>query len=232
MWWNQTNRNERLQPILSQSVFSLADLLTHLLAIADEASDLARAFYRKSHELEVIRKGDSTPLTDADTGLHHLICERLEALFPSLPILSEESEVAQLEDRLKWPACWVVDPLDGTKEFIKRNGEFTVNIALIANNKPVLGVIYVPVTKTLYYAIVAEQKAYKTILEKHRVAENELFASKDAMSIEKENNETIKVVGSRSHKSAETEAFIQSIEQQGKQVEIVSKGSSLKCCNM
>ena len=94
MWWNQTNRNERLQPILSQSVFSLADLLTHLLAIADEASDLARAFYRKSHELEVIRKGDSTPLTDADTGLHHLICERLEALFPNLPILSEESEVA------------------------------------------------------------------------------------------------------------------------------------------
>lgn len=82
MWWNQTNRNERLQPILSQSAFSQADLLTQLLAIADEASDLARAFYRKSHELEVVRKGDSTPLTDADTGLHHLIYERLEALFP------------------------------------------------------------------------------------------------------------------------------------------------------
>ena len=93
MWWNKTNRNERLQPILSQSAVSQADLLTQLLAIADEASDLARAFYRKSHELEVVRKGDSTPLTDADTGLHHLIYERLEALFPKLPILSEESEV-------------------------------------------------------------------------------------------------------------------------------------------
>ena len=135
MWWNQTNRNERLQPILSQSVFSLADLLTHLLAIADEASDLARAFYRKSHELEVIRKGDSTPLTDADTGLHHLICERLEALFPNLPILSEESEAAQLEDRLKWPACWVVDPLDGTKEFLEKTDQFTINIALVIDGK-------------------------------------------------------------------------------------------------
>jgi len=177
---------------------------------------------------EVNLKSDNSPLTMADQNANTVINSYL--IKTNIPIISEENKQTDFEERKNWETCWMVDPLDGTKEFVKRNGEFTVNIALIEKNKPVIGVIYVPVTKTLYYAIVAEQKAFKTILKKYAVAVNELFASNDAMLIEKEDNETIKVVGSRSHKSAETEAFIQSLEQQGKQVEIVSIGSSLKFC--
>ena len=201
-------------------------LLSTAIQAAIEAGAEIMKIYAKDFQVEL--KSDNSPLTMADQNANTVINSYL--IKTNIPIISEENKQTDFQERKSWETCWMVDPLDGTKEFVKRNGEFTVNIALIANNKPVLGVIYVPVTKTLYYAIVAEQKAYKTILEKHTSSGVELFASKDAVLIKKESNKTIKVVGSRSHKSAETEAFIQSIEQQGKQVQIVSKGSSLKFC--
>lgn len=204
--------------------------MRNLLLIAIEAAIEAGAEIMKiyANDFEVELKSDSSPLTMADQNANTVINTHL--IKTEIPIISEENKQTDFKIRKDWDTCWMVDPLDGTKEFVKRNGEFTVNIALIQNNKPILGVIYVPVTKLLYYGIVAEEKAYKTILENHTTSTVELFGSKDEIHPEKEQEKIVKVVGSRSHKSAETEAFIESLEQQGKQIEIVSKGSSLKFC--
>ncbi|RXP57056.1 3'(2'),5'-bisphosphate nucleotidase [Lutibacter sp. HS1-25] len=201
-----------------------------LLKIAIEAAIEAgleiMKIYAEDFKVEI--KSDNSPLTMADQNANKVINSFL--IKTAIPIISEENKQTDFSERKKWDICWMVDPLDGTKEFVKRNGEFTVNIALIKNNKPVLGVIYVPVTKTLYYGIVDDLKAYKTVLNAHKFTVEGLFSSKDEIKPLDINQQIIKVVGSRSHKSAETEAFIQSIENQGKQVEIVSKGSSLKFC--
>jgi len=101
---------------------------------------------------EVSEKADQTPLTEADMAAHRTIVEGLETLTPDIPILSEESAPTPFSVRQTWQRYWLVDPLDGTREFIKRNGEFTVNIALIENHEPVIGVVYAPVVGSLYYA--------------------------------------------------------------------------------
>jgi 3'(2'), 5'-bisphosphate nucleotidase len=199
-------------------------LLTAIEAAIDAGSEIMK-IYAEDFEVEI--KSDNSPLTIADQNANAVINSFL--IKTNIPIISEENKQTNFSERKSWETCWMVDPLDGTKEFVKRNGEFTVNIALIKNNQPVLGVIYVPVTKTLYYGIVADKKAYKTVLKSHQFSANDLFLSADEIKPFSQ-DDLIKVVGSRSHKSAETEAFIQSLEQQGNEVEIVSKGSSLKFC--
>lgn len=201
-------------------------LLSIAIEAAIEAGEEIMKIYAKDFEVEL--KSDNSPLTIADQNANAVINSYL--INTSIPIISEENKQADFLERKDWETCWMVDPLDGTKEFVKRNGEFTVNIALIENNQPILGVIYVPVTKMLYYGIVAEQKAYKTVLQNHKVAANELFLATDEIRPANPNADIIKIVGSRSHKSPETAAFIKSLEGEGKQVEIVSKGSSLKFC--
>lgn len=126
--------------------------------------------------------------------------------------------------------CWVVDPVDGTKEFIKRNGEFTVNIALVENGKPTLGVIYVPVSKTLYFGDVKNQKGYKAVLDTHETSLEEVFEKAMILTPKNSNTDLIQVVGSRSHMSQETLDYVEDLKSKGKEVEIVSKGSSLKFC--
>jgi 3'(2'), 5'-bisphosphate nucleotidase len=123
--------------------------------IAIEAGKKILEIYEKYADLETIteRKADNSPLTLADQASHTIISERLLSLYPQIPLLSEEGKHTAYEIRKEWPKFWLVDPLDGTKEFIKRNGEFTVNIALIEKNIPVLGVIYAPVWNLLYYGI-------------------------------------------------------------------------------
>ncbi|CAH8295445.1 3'(2'), 5'-bisphosphate nucleotidase [Mariniflexile fucanivorans] len=180
-----------------------------------------------SEGFEVTLKQDNSPLTIADENANAIINSYLEKT--DIPIISEENKQVSYTIRKDWDMCWIVDPLDGTKEFIKRNGEFTVNIALIKNNTPVLGVIYVPVTKTLYYAIVSDNKAYKCELNSHAFTES-IFQNSVEIAAKKEENNQIKIVGSRSHKSEETDAFIKTLELQGKGIELVSKGSSLKFC--
>ena len=180
-----------------------------------------------SEVFEVISKQDNSPLTIADKNANAIINSYLKKT--AIPIISEENKQVSFAVRKHWDSCWMVDPLDGTKEFIKQNGEFTVNIALIKNNTPVLGVIYVPVSKTLYYAIVSENKAYKCELDSHKFSEN-IFKNSSEIVPKKEENNQIKIVGSRSHKSEETDAFIQNLELQGKNIQLVSKGSSLKFC--
>ncbi len=154
MWWLQSNNNESLRAFLKERDVGLVTLMRSLLEIADEAAALARGFYEKVDELEVVRKGDATLLTDADTALHELLCERLDALSLGIPILSEESEGAEIVDRLTWPACWVVDPLDGTKEFIEKTDQFTINIALVLDGVSELGLISIPCRKEHWVGIV------------------------------------------------------------------------------
>ena len=136
MWWSEKNSNTQLQTLLAHGDMTQQALLSDLLGLMDEASAIAREYYRKADELDVIKKGDSTPLTEADTALHHLITGHLRSMAIGLPVLSEESKSEEIAKRHAWKACWIIDPLDGTKEFVNRNGEFTVNIALIDGNQP------------------------------------------------------------------------------------------------
>ncbi|HXA00693.1 MAG TPA: 3'(2'),5'-bisphosphate nucleotidase CysQ, partial [Cytophagaceae bacterium] len=158
-------------------------------------------------------KSDNSPLTMADKASHHIIEEELFQLTPAIPLLSEEGRSIDYEERKHWSIFWLVDPLDGTKEFIKRNGEFTVNIALIENGAPVLGVIYAPATEKLYYAIKG-QGAFKR--EK---------GSTSKMQVNKKVGNWI-AVGSRSHSAPEEEAVLNKYSVKTS----VSVGSSLKFC--
>ena len=125
----------------------MKDLLSIAIIASLEAGDAIMSVY--SNKIDVAYKEDESPLTLADKNANEIINKHL--LKSKIPIISEENKISAYEERKNWNQCWIVDPLDGTKEFIKRNGEFTVNIALIENCKPILGVIYVPASKTLYF---------------------------------------------------------------------------------
>jgi len=173
-------------------------------------------------------KQDQSPLTEADMAASKVINASLANT--RHPIISEENKNSNYEIREDWEYCWIVDPLDGTKEFIKRNGEFTVNIALCKNGIPILGVIYVPVTRELYYADVHKKKAFKTTLDQNHSVVAKLFDATDRIYPAKTDEKLIRVVGSRSHMNQMTLDFISALEKTYEKVEIVSKGSSLKFC--
>lgn len=182
-----------------------------------------------SSDFETEIKEDDSPLTKADKESNNVIVSYLEQT--NIPIISEENKMINYEERKKWKVCWMVDPLDGTKEFIKRNGEFTVNIALIENGNPVIGVIYVPATQEIYYSNVKEAKAFKTVINENIDLDRDLFSPTDELKkLEAGYQDWIRVVGSRSHMNELTENFIEELKSQSKEVEIVSKGSSLKFC--
>ena len=175
-------------------------------------------------DFSVQLKEDHSPLTLADERSNRVINKHLEAT--KIPIISEENKQIAFNDRKDWEKCWIVDPLDGTKEFVKRNGEFTVNIALVERGTPVLGVIYVPVIETLYYGTKDLGKSFKAIVDQPNI---DVVSSK-AEAIHPANlQEPYKIVGSRSHLNEDTQNFIKKIEKQHP-VELVSKGSSLKFC--
>lgn len=188
-----------------------------------EAGKEIMAIYN-SGEFNVEEKGDNSPLTTADTASNVKINEYLKTT--DIPIISEESKQTDYQERKDWKTCWIVDPLDGTKEFIKRNGEFTVNIALIENQLPIMGVIYVPAQNLLYYA--DKENAYLQKVE----ADFDSFDHSNSEKIApKKATEKIQVVGSRSHMSDDTKNFISKLKSKyGKETEVVSKGSSLKFC--
>ncbi len=181
-------------------------------------------------DFEVERKADNSPLTKADKAAHIEIVRLLEQL--PLPILSEEGRKIPFEERSEWEQLWIVDPLDGTKEFIKRNGEFTVNIALVEGGIPKMGVIYVPVTRDLYFGSfelggfkacdVTSQEAVQDI--------KGLMARAVELPISGAQKDAYIIVASRSHLSAETEAFVKEMAKEYDTIEMVSKGSSLKIC--
>ena len=180
--------------------------------------------YDSDFKVEI--KQDDSPLTVADKNANDIIVSFLEST--GIPIISEEIKELAYSERKDWTQCWIVDPLDGTKEFIKRNGEFTVNIALVQNGVPVLGVIYVPVTKTLYYTAEDSKSSKKIILNSENTSIEDIFNKATEITPLRESG-TIKIVGSRSHLNEDTEKFIADI-QKNNEVDIVSKGSSLKFC--
>jgi len=173
-------------------------------------------------------KDDKSPLTEADKKANDIINSYL--ISTQIPIISEENKQIDFETRKNWKTCWIVDPVDGTKEFIKRNGEFTVNIALVTNGKPQLGVIYVPAIKTIYFADVKNKQGYKTELNSHDVSAEDVIKKAIILQPKEVNSSSVQVVGSRSHMSQETLDYVEKLKQLGKDIEIVSKGSSLKFC--
>ena len=199
-------------------------LLEAVVRIADEAAAEILDVYERD-DLGVTIKQDESPLTEADQRAHRLIVDCLGTLHTPysgspLPVLSEESAEIPFSERSQWSHYWLVDPLDGTKEFIKRNGEFTVNIALVAEGKPVLGVVHVPVTGVTY-AGSQDEGAWKfTSGMAREPIQVRALPTADA----------IQVVASRSHRDARVDRVIEAIEQGPGRTELVSMGSSLKIC--
>lgn len=177
-------------------------------------------------DFAVEHKDDKSPLTEADKCAHHKIMEVLNST--SIPVLSEEGREIPYEERKNWSRLWIVDPLDGTKEFVKRNGEFTVNIALIENNFPIAGVIYVPVTGVLYVGW-NKNGAFKTETTNENINWSDLANDKNKIPFESHDS-VFKIVASRSHMSPETEDYVKELEKIHGKAELVSMGSSLKIC--
>ncbi len=176
---------------------------------------------------DVSLKSDQSPLTEADQRAHVKIMEGLAET--GLPILSEEGRDIPFSERKDWGTFWMVDPLDGTKEFVKRNGEFTVNIALIQNGTPIMGVILVPVSGDLYVGSKGV-KAFKISSFKNPEANFPDWEQQSVSLPVSKNYEGYRVVGSRSHPSEETEQFLNTLREQKGDLEFVSMGSSLKIC--
>ncbi len=198
-----------------------------IVKIALKAGEAIEEVYATDFQVET--KADESPLTIADQRSHEAIVKGLTHYWPSIPILSEEGKHEAFSERQAWTYAWVVDPLDGTKEFVKRNGEFTVNIALIHDGKPVLGVIFAPILKKVY---VAKVGLGSFMLETNQVeqlnSENDLQTMTTKLPIQAK-RDYISVVASRSHLSKETEEYINGLEKRS-EVKITSAGSSLKLC--
>lgn len=193
--------------------------IKHCISAAREAgAEILKIYHHPESDFGIQMKADNSPLTLADKAAHRCILSRLEPL--GIPVLSEEGIHLPYSQRKEWKRLWVVDPLDGTKEFIKKNGEFTVNIALIEDGVPVLGVVYVPVTDTLYYGM-QSQGAWKQVGENPATP---LTGKREAT------DGIFRVVASRSHLNAETLAYVEEMRRIHGQVEMVSRGSSLKIC--
>ena len=189
------------------------DLLDRVAGIARVAGQRIMEVYET--DFDVQRKDDKSPLTEADLAAQEVIVAALNGLQPRFPVLSEESSHTPFKDRAHWHRFWLVDPLDGTREFVKRNGEFTVNIALVEEHRPILGVIYVPVSGTTYMA-------------GHGLGAFKREDSGEAhpIHVRPRPDGPLAVAGSRSHSNSETQAFIRNLGG----AEIVSIGSSLKSC--
>ncbi|WP_445384783.1 3'(2'),5'-bisphosphate nucleotidase CysQ [Robiginitalea sp. IMCC44478] len=186
-------------------------------------------FY-KEDDYELTYKEDDTPLTSADLAANTIITEALAET--GIPIISEESLEIPYAKRKNWEQCWIVDPLDGTKEFVSRNGEFTVNIALCRQGKPVLGIIYIPLSRELYFGDVDRKAAYKHTLEEGQPLPDKLFAPEHRIYAAKADPAVLRVLCSRSFRDPQTEAFIRDLQKKHEAVEIISKGSSIKFCLM
>jgi len=201
------------------------DLLKRAIKAAIEAGVEINSIY-ESGIVETSYKEDKSPVTNADMVSNRIIIDHLKVT--GIPILSEESKNIPYNERKIWRSLWIIDPLDGTKEFLKKNGEFTVNIALVTRNKPIIGVIYAPVTRELYFGCL-RMGSFKTIVEDTgqdiqaiiNGAEKLPFANK---------NQMYTVVISRSHMNRATEEYIRSRSGSTEKPKLVSRGSSLKIC--
>lgn len=203
------------------------ELLQSINNIAIEAAAKILAVYRRPGVVEVSSKADQSPLTEADLQAHRVIVDALTKLTPDIPVLSEESADVPFAVRQHWQRYWLVDPLDGTKEFISRNGEFTVNIALVSGGKPVLGVVHVPVTGISYLGMCAQDSlAWRSESGKDwqpiRVS---MIAAPQSPAVA-----GLRVVASRRHGEEALATFLSVVKEGYDQIHLVNMGSSLKIC--
>jgi len=205
----------------------MKELLNIAILAAIEAGEKIMEVYNS--EFAVEHKEDDSPLTLADKESHECIAAHL-AKTP-YPLLSEEGAEIPYEERKNWKTLWIVDPLDGTKEFVKRNGEFTVNIALVENEIPVLGVIFIPVQKKLYFSAKGFGAFQQSTIDNQQstIDPNHIMETAIPLPV-KQSRTKFTIVASRSHLSDETLAYVEELKKKHKEVEFISSGSSLKIC--
>jgi 3'(2'), 5'-bisphosphate nucleotidase len=221
-----TNNKIQITKLKKQKTKSRMDYLLEMaIKAAIDAGKKILEIYA-SPDLGIENKEDLTPITRADKAAHEIIIEQLTST--GIPILSEEGKTIPWEIRKTWNKYWLVDPLDGTKEFIKRNGEFTVNIALIEKGTPVAGVIVVPVSGELFYANI--NGSFRCSIDFNGETNiNHLIKNSIKLPYKKSGTDWV-VAGSRSHINPETDEFILTIDTKGKPLKRITKGSSLKFC--
>jgi len=191
-----------------------SSILPDVLKIADEAGEKVLHIYES--DFKVRYKEDNSPITVADEAAHEIICNGLRNISQDIPILSEEGKSIPWEERKHWRRFWLIDPIDGTREFTQRNGEFTVNIAMIEDGQPVMGVVTAPALRTAYWGIVGESAHMRDRTGRiHRIRVAEPKATR-------------RVVASKNHLNDETRAFIEKLGDH----ELVQAGSSLKFCRI
>ncbi len=188
------------------------DLINPIVDLAVKAGEAILEVY--ATDFDVQEKGDESPLTQADLASHRCIVAGLQALTPDIPIISEEDGLPEFAERSQWSRYWLIDPLDGTKEFVNRNGEFTVNIALIDNHRPILGVVHVPVQNKTYLGC------------EGRGSELRDNGAVTPIRVSAESSSPVRIVGSRSHRGSSLDAFLEKIGE----TDLVPMGSSLKFC--
>ena len=192
--------------------------INKILKIAEDAGKATLDIYAR--EFSVEEKEDRSPVTEADKKSNDIIIAALTDLYPDIPFISEETRQTPYTERKNWKHLWLIDPLDGTKEFIKKNGEFTINIALIEDQIPILGVIYVPVKDIFYYA----EKGKGSFKIEQGSPQQQIHASVET------SKDKLTVVGSRSHGGDTLNAFLDEKRSEYRDVELISSGSSLKFC--
>ena len=191
----------------------MKSLIDPVIALAEKAGQAILEVY--SSDFEVQSKNDESPLTQADLASHHCIVAGLEKLTPGMPVISEESGLPDFKERSRWTRYWLIDPLDGTKEFVNRNGEFTVNIALIDNHRPVFGVVHVPVQNKTYIGC-----------EGYGAERRDADGQAQSIRVAASSASPVRVVGSRSHRGASLDAYLENLGES----DMVPMGSSLKFC--
>jgi 3'(2'), 5'-bisphosphate nucleotidase len=188
------------------------ELIDPIVDLAVEAGQAILEVY--ATDFDVQEKGDQSPLTQADLASHHCIVAGLSALTPDIPIISEEEGLPDFSERSQWQRYWLIDPLDGTKEFVNRNGEFTVNIALIDSNRPILGVVHVPVQGKTYIGCQGHGSELRA------------DGKTTPISVATTSSDPVRIVGSRSHRGSSLDAFLENVGES----DMIPMGSSLKFC--
>jgi len=200
--------------------------LQQLNQLCRQAGDAIMAVYQQGADIAVQSKADNSPLTQADLAAHKILAQGLPHILAGVPILSEEGEIPSFDERQTWQRYWLVDPLDGTKEFINRNGEFTVNVALIENGQPIAGVVYIPVQEIGYSALI---QPANNVAEKWTASESTPIKTRTLKDRGSEAS-PVELVGSRRHGAEALTAMVERLQQQLGQVQLKSMGSSLKLC--
>lgn len=200
-----------------------SSLVEQVVALTRQAGEAILSVYNDPLACEVKAKADLSPVTAADVAAHHIIVAGLQALLPDVPVLSEEGDLPAFKERQRWPLYWLVDPLDGTKEFIQRNGEFTVNIALIEAGRPIFGVVTVPVTGVTYWGA--------STLGAHKIEQGVAMPlSVRTVHSRIEQQQAVEIVASRRHGSEAMETLKIALSAHFSDVAYKNMGSSLKLC--